>query len=125
MDLITLRTALLITLSILLVVVLLQRFRRKVMATDLPAPQHAELRSLEVAYHPERLFAEVFLPMDQVLHTALSDEQHAPLHQWPDESATSGTKRIERTLPPLAAGTYHFEIATSTQRTVRRFRLQT
>ncbi|MBK8227206.1 MAG: hypothetical protein IPK70_08515 [Flavobacteriales bacterium] len=125
MELVTLRTALLITLSILLVVVLWQRFRRKVLASDLPAPLHAELRSLEVAYHPQRLFAELHLPEAQLLRTALSDDKHQPLHRWPDESAPSGNRRIERALPDLAAGTYHFELLTATQRTVRRFRLQT
>lgn len=125
MDLTTLRTALLITLSILLVVVLWQRFRRKVLANDLPAPLHAELRSLEVAYHPQRLFAELHLPDAQVLRTALSDDRHQPLHQWPDESAPSGNRMVERALPELADGTYHFELSTGTQRTVRRFRLQT
>lgn len=124
MDLVTIRTALLITLSVLLVLVVLRRFRRGVLAHDLPAPSHAELLALEVAYHPARLLAEIHLPNAQVLTTALSDQHHAALHQWPDEAASAGKRRIERTLPELPEGTYHFELSTATQRTVRRFRLQ-
>lgn len=124
MDLVTLRTALLISLSVVLILVVYQRFRRRVMATELPAPMHAELLVLEVAYHPPRLLAEVRLPGDQVLLTRLHDAEHRPLHAWPDEPASGGDLRLERALPELAPGTYHFELATATQRTVRRFRLQ-
>jgi hypothetical protein len=124
MDLITLRTVLLITLSILLVVVLWQRFRRKVIATDMPMPRHAELIGLEVAYHPPRLLVEVMLPLAQRLETSIADEHHLTVHAWPQAELGAGTHRFERALPELAQGTYHFEIATLTQRTVRRFRLQ-
>lgn len=124
MDLVTLRTALLISLSVVLILVLFQRFRRKVMATELPAPMHAELLALEVAYHPARLLAEVRLPDDQVLKTRLHDADHRPVHAWPDERALGGHLHLERALPDLAPGTYHFELATATQRTVRRIRLQ-
>jgi len=124
MDLITLRTALLITLSLLLLAVLFQRFRRKVKAEGLPSPSHAELRALEVAYHPARLLVQVHLPTGQDLRTTLSDEQHRALHVWPEEAATAGDLELERILPALETGIYHFELATATQRTVRRFRLQ-
>lgn len=125
MDLVTLRTTLLITLSILLVVVLLRRFRRQVLANDLPAPQHAELLRLEVAYHPARLMAEVRLPEPQRIITGLVDHGHRPVHAWPEEGKDAGLHRLERMLPDaLAAGDYYFEISTPTQRTVRRFRLQ-
>lgn len=124
MDLITLRTILLITLSVLLVVVLYQRFKRKVKAEDLPAPTHAELRALDVAYHPARLLVLVHLPAEQALRTALTDADHRLIHAWPEEMLPCGNRRFERALPQLESGTYHFEVSTSTQRTVRRFRLQ-
>ncbi len=124
MDITTLRTALLITLSILLVVVLLKRFRRRVLASDLPVPRHAELVELQVAYHPARLLVEVSLPEQQELSTALADAQHQRLHAWPPQRSEPGHHRFELPLPDLADGVYHFELATATQRTVRRFRLQ-
>ena len=124
MELLTLRTALLITLSLLLLAVLFQRFRRKVRDEGLPSPLHAELRTLEVAYHPARLLVQVHLPQGQELRTTLSDEHHRLLHEWPEEAAPAGELRLERALPELAVGIYHFELATSTQRTVRRLRLQ-
>lgn len=123
MDLITLRTILLITLSVMLLIVLYQRFKRKVKAEDLPALAHAELRALEVAYHPARLLVHVHLPDDQALFTELSDDEHRKIHAWPEELLHRGERRIERELPKLESGTYHFEISTATQRTVRRFRL--
>ncbi len=124
MDLITLRTVLLISLSLLLVLVLFRRFKRNVMARDLPALAHAELLRIEVAYHPARLRVQVNMPNAQVLQTAISGADHAPLHAWPDEKRGPGTLELERVLPALADGTYHFELSTSTQRTVRQFRLQ-
>ncbi|MBK9177844.1 MAG: hypothetical protein IPM46_16230 [Flavobacteriales bacterium] len=125
MDLETLRTALLISLSVLLVVVLYQRFRRGVRANDLPVARHAELRSLAVAYHPARLLVEVRVPEMQRLMTGLSqDDRIRDAHQWPDEAFPAGTHRFERPLPALEPGEYHFELRTTTQRTVRRFRLQ-
>lgn len=124
MDLITLRTALLITLSILLVIVMWQRFRRSVMAKDLPAPQHAELIKLEVAYHPVRLIAVIHLPSAQRIATSLADEKHQRITSWAEETLEAGTHRIERSLPELSEGSFHFEVATATQRTIRRFRHQ-
>ena len=124
MDLITLRTALLITLSILLLIVMWQRFRRSVMAKDLPAPQHAELIKLEVAYHPVRLIAEVHLPSPQRITTSLADERHRRIASWAEETLGAGMHRIERSLPELAEGIFYFEVATATQRTLRRFRHQ-
>lgn len=124
MDLETLRTALLISLTLLLVVVLYQRFRRGVRANDLPVARHAELRSLEVAYHPARLLVVVHVPEPQRLMTGLSRNGQEEEHQWPEEAFPAGTHRFERPLPTLAPGTYQFELRTATQRTVRRFRLQ-
>ncbi len=124
MDLLLLRTALLITLSILLAIVLARRFRRRVLAKDLPVNAHAELVGLEVAYHPARLHVIVRAPLDQILHTALigPDEHH--MHTWTEEPVEAGTHTIVRELPQLSDGVHHFELRTTTQRTVRQFRLQ-
>ncbi len=119
-----LRITLLISLSILLVAVLFRRFRRKVMAQDLPAPQHVELIGLQVAYHPVRLRVEVSIPARQELHPRLVDRDHAPLHAWPSLTLGDGEHVFELSLPGLADGEHYFELATSTQRTVRVFRLQ-
>lgn len=124
MEVATIRTALLITLSILLIVVVLRRFRRNVVANDLPVPLHVELLALKLAYHPERLLIELHLPTRQEVHLALLDDAHRPIHEWQAESLPAGTARLDRALPPLDAGLYHLEMATSTQRTVRQFRLQ-
>lgn len=124
MDLETLRTALLISLSVLLVVVLYQRFRRGVKANDLPVARHAELRALEVAYHPARLIVQVHVPEPQRLMTALSSDAMDEAYRWPEESFAAGAHRFERLLPTLEPGEYNFELRTDTQRTVRRFRLQ-
>ena len=122
MDLITLRTTLLITLSILLVVVLVLRLKRSL--KDVPVASHAELLDLEVMYHPARLRVRVQMPKPEVLHTALLSTEHAAMHHWNMEAREGGMHVIERALPALADGSYCFELRTSTQRTVRQFRLQ-
>ena len=72
MDLIeNVRLTLLLSLTILVVALLWRRFKRNVMARDLPAPLHAELLGLQVAYHPARLHVEVLVPLDQELHAHL------------------------------------------------------
>lgn len=124
MDLHSLRTALLITLSILLVVVLLRRFRRRVLAKDLPVNSHAELLKLEVAYHPARLRVQLHVPQDQIVHTALLDVADHHVHTWVEVPLSAGLHTIERILPELIDGLHHFEMRTTTQRTVRQFRLQ-
>jgi hypothetical protein len=123
-DLITLRTALLITLSILLVLVLVRRFRRKVLLSDVPAPAHAELKALTVAYHPARLEVLLNVPLDQTIGTGILDEAHRPLHSWEGKVLASGVHRLALDLPALTDGSYFLEMTTSTQRTVRQFRLQ-
>ncbi|MEZ4740162.1 MAG: hypothetical protein R2818_12615 [Flavobacteriales bacterium] len=123
-DLITLRTALLITLSILLVLVLLRRFRKQVLATDVPAPAHAELRALTVAYHPTRLELFLNVPLDQTIGTGVLDGQHRVIHQWNDRALKSGLHQLDLDLPLLEDGNYFLEMTTSTQRTMRQFRLQ-
>jgi hypothetical protein len=119
-----LRLTLLISLVLLLVAVLWRRFKRKVIAEDLPAPQHAELTDLQVAYHPARLRVEVSMPSRQELHPGLVDRDHNPLHGWSKVILAPGTHVIELELPVLADGEHFFQLATSTQRTVRVFRLQ-
>lgn len=122
-DLLNVRTALLITLSILLVVILWRRFRQRVVANDMPAPLHAELLDLELAYHPARLHVHLSMPVDQDISTALLDVDHKTIHRWPSERLSAGQHRKERVLPELADGPYYLELSTDTQRTIRQFRL--
>jgi hypothetical protein len=124
MDLLLLRKALLITLSILLVLVLWRRFRRAVMLRELPVAQHAELLSLEVAYHPARLIAQVVLPSAQGLRLRVLDSEHRPLQEWPEQPMAAGKHLLERPLEAIPAGNYHLEVASATQRTLRRFSLK-
>jgi len=120
----TLRITLLISLSILVVAMLYRRFRMKVMARDLPAPLHAELMDLQVAYHPARLRVVVDMPARQELFPRLVDRDHRAWHAWPALTLAKGEHAFELDLPTLADGEHFFELATSTQRTVRVFRLR-
>lgn len=125
MDLIeNLRLALLISLILLLVAILWRRFKRKVIAEDLPAPQHAELTDLQVAYHPPRLRVEVTMPSRQELQPSLVDRDHDALHHWSKLTLANGSHVFELDLPGLPDGEHYFQLASSTQRTVRVFRLQ-
>ncbi len=124
MDLVTLRTALLITLSILLVVILYRRFRQRVMLRDLPVVSHAELVALNVAYHPARLRVLVKVPTKQELRMHVLSLEHERVHTWPSSTQGPGEVQVELVLPELPDGTYNLEMSTSTQRTVRQFRLQ-
>lgn len=119
-----LRTALLISLSILLVAVLYKRFRRAVMLRDLPAPMHAELVRVEVMYHPSRLRVHLSVPMEQEIHPAMLSEAHTPLHRWPSRRVARGEHVLELDLAGHGDGLYFFELSTATQRTERRFKLQ-
>jgi hypothetical protein len=123
-DLVTIRTALLITLSILLVVVAFRKFRQSVLRKDVPAINHAELLLLEVEYHPSRLRVLMHMPGNELLHMALLDQQHAPLHTWSDSNLARGQHELALMLPALEDGEFFFEVRSSTQRTVRGFRLQ-
>ncbi|MBX2971660.1 MAG: hypothetical protein KF797_01020 [Flavobacteriales bacterium] len=123
-DLLNIRTALIVTLSALLLLILWRRLRQYILTKDMPAPLHAELLGLELAYHPARLRVVVKVPGEQVIHTRLLDQAHAPFHTWDEERLQRGEHILERALPPLADGTYFLEMATTTQRTVRQFRLQ-
>lgn len=124
MDLESLRTTLLITLSILLVVVVYRRFRSSVLRKDVPVVSHAGVLRLDVEYHPARLRIQVDMPREDIIHTRLLDMQHRNLHDWEDLSIPQGIHEIERMLPPLEDGTFHLEVRTATQRTVRGFRLR-
>lgn len=124
MDLHTIRTTLLITLSILVVILLLKRFKRHVVAKDLPANAQAELLGLEVAYHPARLRVLVRVPVSEIIHTALLTDLQHHAHTWSEQPVEAGTHTLEHVLPPLADGIHYFEMRTTTQRTVRQFRLQ-
>lgn len=118
-----LRTALLISLSILLVVVLYKRFKRAVMARERPAPLHAELLLVEVMYHPARLRVHLSVPSAQEIHPVLLSDAHAPLHRWPSRQVAPGEHVLELELDGRGDGAYYFELATATQRTERRFKL--
>lgn len=123
-DLVTLRTTLLITLSILAAVMLFRRFRRAILLKDVPAINHAELLSLDVQYHPSRLRFLIQMPQGELLKMALLDNGHVPFHTYNDEHLAHGTHELHRELPALSDGFYFFEIRSATQRTVRGFRLQ-
>jgi len=123
-DLENIRTALIITLSILVLVLAFRRLKRHVLAKDMPAPLHAEVVTLTVAYHPSRLFVELAVPEPQVIHFALLDTQHNRLHVWNDQPVLNGRLSLELALPYNPDGSYYLEMSTSTQRTVRQFRLQ-
>ncbi len=123
-ELLTLRTALLITLSILLVAVLWRRFKRTVMANDMPAPMHVELVRLEVAYHPPRLHVVLSVPSEQHIATGLLDHGHTHIHGWQDKKLAPGVHTLELPLPTIVDGAYFLDLTTATQRTVRQFRLQ-
>lgn len=118
------RLTLLVSLALLAVGLLLRRFKRNVLARDLPAPLHAELIGLHVTYHPTRLRVEVLVPLGQELHAHLVDRVHAPLHAWPSRTFAPGEHTFELPLPDLMDGEHFFQLSTATQRTVRLFRLQ-
>jgi len=123
-DLLTLRTALLVTLSILLVLVLAKKFKRNVLAKDMPAPLHAELIGLTLAYHPVRLIAVVQVPSDQTIALELLDAEHRALRTLATVAFQGGEHTQVLSLPALQDGTYFLAMSTTTQRTVRQFRLQ-
>lgn len=124
MDITNIRSALLISLSIFLVVILWRRFRQRVVARDLPALSHLELLQLQVAYHPARLSVEVSVPSPQTLQSHLLDAQHRLMHSFHAEELRRGKHWVSYELPSMADGTYHLQLDTGTQRTVRQFRLR-
>ncbi|MCB9169311.1 MAG: hypothetical protein H6597_05040 [Flavobacteriales bacterium] len=124
LDLATLRLALIITLSVLIVVLLWQRFKLRVLRRELPVVRHIDILRIDVAYHPSRIRVLVTVPRSRSLATALRDNDHQLLQEWPDEEASPGELWLERSLDGQADGDYYFELRTGTQRTVRLFRLR-
>ena len=123
-DLLNIRTALIVSLSVLALLIMWRRLRQHILTKDMPAPLHAELLGLQLAYHPARLRVDLKVPGDQLIRTRLLDQAHASLHAWDDERVQRGEHTLERVLPSLTDGVYFLEMATDTQRTLRQFRLQ-
>jgi len=119
-----LRLTLLITLSILFLVLLYRRLKERVVARELPAPQHAQLIALEVMYHPARLRVELTVPSDQEIFPAMLSPVHDPLHTWPTEQFAKGRHVMVLPLNGRGDGEYFFELGTSSQRTVRKFNVR-
>lgn len=119
-----LRVTLLVSLSLLFIAMLWRRFTRKVMAEERPVALHAELLALHVEYHPERLRAEVNLPKAEELRPAMLDLGYRTLHSWAGLSKEAGEHVLELPIGTAPDGEYYFELATSSQRTVRKFRLK-
>ena len=119
-----LRTALLISLSLLFIAMAFRRFKRKAMEAERPVASHAELLALQVEYHPERIRAEVLLPGPEEVRAAMLDMGHQLFQNWPVQSKEGGTHVLELPIGPAPDGEYYFELATSSQRTVRKFRLK-
>ena len=120
----TLRITLLLSLSLLFIYMLARRFKQKVMANELPVASHAELLSLQVLYHPARLRMEVFLPSSEVLRPSVLDAEHVLVHKWEETDHATGEHVVELSLIDLSNGDYFLELATSSQRTVRKFSLK-
>lgn len=115
------RTTLLITLSVLVVVVAYRRFKQYVKLRHAPVPQHVELVALEVGYHPPLLRAQVSMPAAGEIFPAMLSPVHAPLRSWPAMQVGKGEHVLELPLAEDVDGPYFFEIATATQRTERKF----
>lgn len=119
-----LRVALLISLSILFVAMVWRRFKRRAMEEERPVPSHAELLALHVEYHPERLRVEVLLKSAEEVRSSMLDGDHRPMHHWPEERRSAGPHVLELPLVAAPDGEYYYELATGSQRTVRKFRLK-
>lgn len=118
-----LRITLLLSLAALIIIILWRRFKQRTVARELPVASHAELVGLEVLYHPERLRVEVVVPHAERVHPGMLDTGHSPLHRWPDVELSSGAHVLELPLNGHGAGEFYFELATASQRTVRKFRV--
>ena len=113
-----------ISLSLLFVAMVFRRFKRNAMLEERPVASHAELVSLHVEYHPERIRVEVLLPGPEEVRAAMLDLGHQPLHSWPALPKDEGRHVLELPIGPAPDGEYYFELATTSQRTVRKFRLK-
>ena len=54
---------------------------------------------------------------------SLLDQDHLLLHRWPDQPLQAGDHALELVLDAHGDGIYHLQMASDTQRTIRRFRL--
>lgn len=120
----SLRTTLLISLSLLAVYLLARRFKQMVLAKDLPVVLHAELLALQVMYHPDRLRIEVKVPRTEALFPAMLSHDHTRIMSWPSTGPLQGTHTLELALDQHPAGDYYLELGTGSQRTVRKFTLK-
>lgn len=119
-----LRLTLLISLSLLFTVMVWRRFKRRVVRDERPVALHAELLALQVEYHPERIRIEVSLPGPEELRLSMLDLRNDRVQQWPALSKAAGAHLLELPVNGAPDGEYYFELATSSQRTVRKFRLK-
>ena len=115
------RLALLITLALLVGIILFRRFKRYIRIHHMPIPQHVELLHVEVMYHPSILRVQVNMPRPEEVFPAMLTQGHAPLRSWPAVRMEKGGHVLELPLEMDTEGIFFFEIATSTQRTERRF----
>lgn len=115
------RTTLIVTLSILVLLLAARRFRQYVKRYHSPVPQQMELLAIEVTYHPLVLRVQVSVPREEELLLAMLSDVHAPHSSWPSVRLAKGDHVLELPLSEEADGTYFFELASHTQRTERRF----
>ena len=115
------RTTLIISLSILVVVLAVRRYLQYVKLHHTPVPQQMELVSIEVGYHPLLLRVQVSVPRDEELFLAMLTDAHAQHSSWPSVRLAKGDHVLELPLKAEADGIYFFQLASPTQRTERRF----
>jgi hypothetical protein len=120
----TLRLSLLLSLSLLFIFMLARRFKQQTVAKESPVPLHAELLSLQVMYHPERLRVELRMPRSEVIVPTMLGNDHRPEQVWPTFDLAAGDHVLGLPLTDRAEGDHFLELATSTQRTVRKFSLK-
>lgn len=120
----SLRTALLITLAILVVVILYRRIKEYMRRHHLPIPQHVKLLELQVEYHPRRLRVVVEAPKGAEIQFSMLSAEHAHLDRWPVVQVPKGELVLELPLDVARKGIFYLEVATDTQRTERRFTLR-
>ena len=116
-----LRITLLVSLAILLIVIVWRRFKQRTVAHELPVRAHAELITLQMRYHPPRLRVEVIMPDAERIRPAMLDLHHGPVHHWPEIDLAAGSHILEFPLNGHTVGDHYFELATGSQRTVRKF----
>jgi len=93
-------------------------------AEPAPPANQAWLTSLRVAYHPQRLEADVLIPEATVVQTDLVSKENEVIKTWEQESLASGNFTLERPLEGVEPGEYAFRVGTESQRTTRAFTLK-